>query len=60
VEHKRAKQFALSLLNDIKEDTAALKKVIGYGNKKVEDIDSLLVQIALPKEKWKDTIDIQI
>ena len=56
IEHRRAKQFALSLLNDIKADTAALKTVIGFGNKKIEDIDSLLVQLELPKEKWKDTL----
>ena len=56
VEHQRAKQFALSLLNDIKADTAALKTVIGFGNKKIEAVDSLLVQIELPKEKWKDIL----
>ncbi len=56
VEHKRAKQFALSLLNDIKADTAALRMVIGFGNKKVITIDSLIVQIELPKGKWQDTL----
>ena len=34
IEQHRAKQFALSLLNDLKEDTAALNMAIGYGNKK--------------------------
>jgi hypothetical protein len=56
VEHQRAKQFALSLLNDLKEDTAALNIVIGYGNKKVRAIDSLSAQIEQTVNKWNDTL----
>ena len=56
VEHQRAKQFARSLLNDIKADTAALNTAINFGVKKVNAIDNLIVQLILPKEKWKDTL----
>ena len=56
VEHQRAKQFARSLLNDLKEDTAALNIVIGYGNKKIKAIDSLFLQIEQPINKWNDTL----
>ena len=56
VEHQRAKQFAFSLLNDLKEDTAALNIVIGYGNKKIKAIDSLFSQIEQPINKWNDTL----
>ena len=56
IEDSRAKQFALSLLNDLKEDTAALNIAIGYGNKKIMGIDSLYAQIELPIDKWNDTL----
>jgi hypothetical protein len=56
IEHKRAKQFAISLLSDLKSDTAALHSIIGFGNKKINAIDSLIAQIEQPKEKWKDTL----
>jgi hypothetical protein len=56
IEKKRAKQYAVSLLNDLKEDTAALKAIIGFGNGKIKAVDSLIAQIELPKEKWNDTL----
>jgi len=56
VEHQRAKQFALSLLNDLKEDTTALRVAISYGNKKIRAIDSLFSQIEQPIDKWNDTL----
>ena len=56
VEHQRAKQFALSLLNDLKEDTSALNTAIGNGNKKTRAIDSLYAQIEQPIDKWDDTL----
>ena len=56
VEHHRAKQFAVSLLNDIKADTAALKKAIDFGDKKIKSVDSLVALLDLPKEKWNDTL----
>jgi len=56
IEHKRAEQFAVSLLSDIKADTAALHTAINFGNNKMKAIDSLIVQIEQPKEKWKDTL----
>jgi len=56
IENKRAKQFAVSLLSDIKADTAALQVAIGYGNKKIKGVDSLTALLEQPKEKWKDTL----
>ena len=56
IEHKRARQFAVSLLSDLKSDTAGLHTIIGFGNKKISAIDSLIAQIEQPKEKWKDTL----
>jgi hypothetical protein len=56
VEHKRAKQFARSLLSDLKADTAALNIVIGYGNIKINGVDSLIAQLELTREKWNDTL----
>jgi hypothetical protein len=56
IEHKRARQFAASLLNDLKEDTAALRTVINYGRGKVSAVDSLIMQIESPREKWNDTL----
>jgi len=55
-EHKRAKQFAISLFHDLKEDTAALNTAIGLGNRKIKAVDSLTAQIEQPKAKWKDTL----
>jgi hypothetical protein len=56
IEHKRAKQFALSLLSDIKEDTVALHTAINYGDRKVRNIDSLVLQIEKPREQWNDSM----
>ncbi len=56
IEHKRAKQFARSLLSDLKDDTAALHIAIDFGNKKIKGIDSLITQIDQPKEIWRDTL----
>jgi hypothetical protein len=56
IEHRRAKQFALSLLSDIKTDTAALHTAIDFGDKKINAIDSLFGQIEQAREKWKDTL----
>ena len=56
IEHKRAKQFARSMLSDLKADTAALNTAIGFGNIKIKAVDSLIAQLELPKDKWKDTL----
>jgi hypothetical protein len=56
IEHMRAKQFAVSLLNDLREDTHALKTAIEYGNQKIRIIDSLIIQIELPVEQWNETL----
>jgi len=56
IEHKRAEQFAVSLVSDIKADTAALHIAIDFGNKKIKTVDSLVEQLDLPKEKWNDTL----
>ena len=56
IEHKRAKQFARSLLSDINADTVALNAAITWGNRKVNGIDSLTTILEQPKEKWNDTL----
>ena len=56
VEHKRAEQFALSLLRDLQSDTASLVTAINYGDKKIEAIGGLLGQIEQPADKWNDTL----
>jgi len=56
VEHRRAEQFANSLLADLKADTAALKIATGYGDKKVKAIDSFFLQLDLGAGKWNDTL----
>ena len=56
IEHNRAKQFARSLLSDLKADTIALNTAIGFGSKKIKAVDSLIAQLEQPKEKWKDTL----
>ena len=56
IEHKRAKQFAISLLSDLKADTTALNVAIGFGNKKILAVDSLIVQLEMTKDKWNDTL----
>ncbi len=56
IEHKRARQFAISLVNDLKADTAALHTAITYGNIKVKTIDSLTAQLDQPMEKWNATV----
>ena len=56
IEHRRAKQFAFSLLSGIKADTIALNTAIGFGSKKIKAVDSLIAQLEQPKEKWKDTL----
>src|ERR1043165_1955747 len=56
VEHRRAEQFARSLLGDLKADAAALKIAIGYGDKKVKAIDSFFLQLELGAGKWNDTL----
>ena len=56
VEHQRAQQFAQSLLNDLKEDTAALNTAIGYGDIKIRGIDSLFAELEKPIDKWNDTL----
>jgi len=56
VEHRRAGQFARSLVVDLKADTAALKMAISYGDKKVKAIDSFFSQIELGPGKWNDTL----
>jgi hypothetical protein len=56
IEHKRAKQFAISLVNDLKADTTALQIAISYGNHKIKAVDSLVELIDQPFEKWKDTL----
>ena len=56
IEHKRAKQFALSLLSDLKADTTALNTAISFGNKKIMSVDNLVAQLEQPKEKWNDTL----
>src|SRR5215813_13521751 len=56
IEHKKAKQFAISLLSDLQSDTLALNTAIGLANKRMLAIDSFIALIEQPKEKWKDTL----
>ena len=56
IEHQRAKQFARSLLEDLKADTVALNAAITFSNIKVNMLDSFLIQIVLPEKEWKDTL----
>ncbi len=56
IEHKRAKQFAFSLLNDLKADTAELGRAIAFGENKVRAVDSLVPLLEMPFDLWKDTL----
>lgn len=56
VEHKRGRQFAQSLLNDLKGDTAALRTAIDNGDRKIKCIDSLFSQIELTPVHWNDKL----
>ena len=56
IERHRAKQFAVSLLNDIKADTTALRIAIDFGDKKIQSVDSLVALLGLSNEKWNDTL----
>jgi hypothetical protein len=54
IEHKRAKQFAASLINDLREDTAGLISVIGFGENKMRAVDSLVFFLTMPPAQWRD------
>jgi hypothetical protein len=56
IEHKRAKQFARSLLSDLKADTSALNTAMGFGNRKIEAAGNLITLIEQPRQKWNDTL----
>ena len=56
VEKQRAKEFAHSLLTDLKADTAALNASITFGNIKIKAIDSFFLLAEMPVEKWNDTL----
>ncbi|HEY9662299.1 MAG TPA: hypothetical protein V6C65_27920, partial [Allocoleopsis sp.] len=56
VDHKRARQFASSLLNDLQEDSSALEIAIEAGRHKIAAIDSLVEQIERPRKEWQDTL----
>ena len=56
IEHSRAKEFAGSLLSDLKEDTAALRAAIEFSNDKIETVDRFFSMIEQPREKWQDTM----
>lgn len=56
IEHSRAKEFAGSLLSDLKEDTAALSSAIAFSNRKIEAVDRFFEMVEQPREKWQDTM----
>src|SRR5689334_11191069 len=56
VEHKRARQFATSVVNDLTEDTSALNTIIKFSNQKIRAIDTLISVLQSPKDKWNDTV----
>jgi hypothetical protein len=53
VEHKRSKQLAFSIYDDIKNDTAALNNSISFTQEKMQHIDSLTGD--LRRNSWNDT-----
>jgi len=48
VEHQREKQYAFSMVEDLKSDTAALNKIILLRTKRLEIIDSLFLLLNEP------------
>jgi len=56
IEHSRAKEFAGSLLSDLKEDTAALRAAIEFSNHKIDAVDRFFSMVEQPREKWQDTM----
>ncbi|MES1215243.1 MAG: hypothetical protein ABUT20_06995 [Bacteroidota bacterium] len=56
VENHRAKQYAVSLLIDLKEDTTSLRGMINGRNYRKERLDSLMDELEKPLLKQNDTI----
>lgn len=54
IEKHRAKEFAIALYNDIKNDTTDLNRILIWQSNKINHIDSLL-QLLLKPGKWNDT-----
>jgi len=56
IEHKRARQLAGSLYNDIKNDTTALRNSIQFTDEKIRHIDSLILDLREHMGTWNDTV----
>jgi hypothetical protein len=56
IENNRAKEFAASLLADMKADTAALASAIAFSNSKIQAVDRFYSLVDQPLEKWNDTL----
>lgn len=56
IEHERAKEFAGSLLSDLKEDTAALTAAIAFSEHKIETVDKFFSMVEQSRENWEDSL----
>lgn len=50
-EHKRAKEFAASMLKDLQEDTAQLRSYLDYFNTAANNVDTLMQLLAVAEPK---------
>src|SRR5438067_7071196 len=51
-EHKNAGILAQSLFEDVKKDTASLRSLITFSNKKINAADSVLMILHSPRNTW--------
>ncbi|MBI5858431.1 MAG: hypothetical protein HZB42_12375 [Sphingobacteriales bacterium] len=56
VEHKRAKAFAASLIEDLKKDTAALNQALEFSGTKNKGLDRLVELLHQSPDKWHDSV----
>src|ERR1043165_931061 len=51
VEHQREKQYMITMLEDLRADTALLRKALEYWNERNKSVDSITEAIKLPLAK---------
>src|SRR5215813_6629365 len=51
VEHHREKQYMITMLEDLRSDTALLNKALRYWNERNKSVDSLAEAIQIPLSK---------
>jgi len=56
IEHRRSRELAMSLKNDLVKDTASIRFIMGYRNKRTEVFDKLLDEIEKPVNLQNDTL----